>query len=251
MSDLPLQGQAAVVTGASRNIGREIALILADDGCDLVINGKSDQDAAEGVAEEVRQKGRRAIVHMADTTQPAAAAALMQATMDAFGRLDILVLNAAIRRQRPFTEIPFEEWQEVIDVDLSAPFHCLQAAIPLMLERNYGRVVTIGGSTLHLLTPNRAHVTAAKMGLLGLTRAIAIEYGEQGITANCVAPGHVDTARGASAGQRSVGGVQRPISRLGTTTEIAAMVRHLCRPEGGYITGQCMHVNGGMYMGGA
>lgn len=251
MSALPLEGQCAVVTGASRNIGRETALMLADDGCDVVINGKSDLAAAESVAQEVRAKGRRALVHMADTTDPVAAAGLIEAATDTFGRLDILVLNAAIRRQRPFTEIPIEEWHEVVNVDLNAPFYCLKAAIPVMAAQNYGRVVALGGSTLHLLTPHRAHVTAAKLGLLGLIRTIAIEYGEQGITANVVAPGHVDTVRGGSAGQRSVGGVERPISRLGTMAEITAMIRHLCRPEGAYITGQCMHVNGGMYMGGA
>lgn len=251
MSALPLLGQVAVITGSARNIGREIALMLADDGCDIVVNAKADRDAASAVVKEVEAKGRRALVYVADLTDPVAASDMMRRTEDTFGRLDILVCNAAIRRQQPFTDIPIEEWHEVMNVDLNAPFYCLKAAIPIMLKRNYGRVVTIGGSTLHLLTPNRAHVTAAKMGLLGLTRAIAIEYGESGITANCVAPGHIDTARGDSAGKRSTGGLTRPIERLGTMAEVAATVRHLCRPEGAYTTGQCLHVNGGMYMGGA
>ncbi len=250
MTALPLAGQAAIVTGSARNIGREIALMLADDGADIVVNGKSDKAAAEAVAAEIAAKGRKAVVCMADVTREDAAKALAQAAMDAFGRIDILVCNAAIRRQRPFLEIPFEEWKEVLAVDLDAPFLCMQAALPHMVARGYGRVVTIGGSTLHILTPNRAHVTAAKMGLIGLTRTIAIEFGEKGITANCVAPGHIDTVRGTSAGNRSTGGLQRPIERLGEMAEIAAMVRYLCRPEGAYVTGQVMHVNGGMYMGG-
>ncbi len=249
--EAPLSGQAAIITGSARNIGREIALALAADGAAIVVNAVQDRDAADAVAKEIEAAGGRAYVHMADVTKEDEATALAQAAVDAFGRLDILVCNAAIRRQQPFLEIPFEEWKEVLAVDLDGPFLCARAAIPHMLEAGGGRVITIGGSTLHILTPNRAHVSAAKMGLLGLTRTIAIEFGDRGITANCVAPGHMDTVRGTSAGKRSSGGLNRPIERLGRMDEIAAMVRHLCRPEGAYITGQCLHVNGGMYLAGA
>jgi 3-oxoacyl-[acyl-carrier protein] reductase len=224
---------------------------LAADGAAIVVNALQDRDAADAVAKEIEAAGGRAHVHMADVTKEDEATALAQAAVDAFGRLDILVCNAAIRRQQPFLEIPFEEWKEVLAVDLDGPFLCARAAIPHMLEAGGGRVITIGGSTLHILTPERAHVSAAKMGLLGLTRTIAIEFGDRGITANCVAPGHMDTVRGPSAGKRSSGGLDRPIKRLGRMDEIAAMVRHLCRPEGAYITGQCLHVNGGMYLAGA
>lgn len=246
-----LEGKTALVTGSARNIGREIALTLAADGAAVMINGRSDEAAAEGVAREIIDAGGHADVCMADITQPDQAGRLIQSTVDCFDGLDILVLNAAIRRQRPFHEIPYEEWKEVLAVDLDGPFLCLQAAIPHLRGKGWGRVVSIGGSTLHILTPNRAHVTAAKMGLLGLTRAIAIEYGAEGITANCVAPGHIETVRGDSAGARSSGGIARPIERLGKMNEIAGMVRFLCGPEGDYITGQCLHVNGGMYMAGA
>lgn len=251
MSETPLKGQVAVITGSARNIGREIALQLAREGAAIVVNGRSDEAAAQSVAREIRSIGGQSTVCMADVTEPEAAANLMTTAKNTFGRLDILVCNAAIRRQQPFVDIPIEEWHEVMNVDLNAPFYCLKAAIPMMIEQKYGRVVTIGGSTLHLLTPNRAHVTAAKMGLLGLTRAIAIEHGEFNITANCVAPGHIETVRGASAGNRSTGGIERPIERLGSMAEVASMVTHLCKPEGAYVTGQCLHVNGGMYMGGA
>ncbi len=249
--DAPLSGQAAIVTGSARNIGRDIALALAADGAAVVVNALQDREAADGVAKEIEAAGGRAHVQMADVTKEDEALGLAQAAVDAFGRLDILVCNAAIRRQQPFLDIPYQEWKDVMAVDLDGPFLCAKAAIPHMLKAGGGRVITIGGSTLHILTPNRAHVTAAKMGLLGLTRTIAIEFGEQGITANCVAPGHMDTVRGTSAGKRSSGGLSRPIERLGRMDEIAAMVRHLCRPEGAYITGQCIHVNGGMYLGGA
>ncbi len=249
--EAPLSGQAAIITGSARNIGREIALALAADGAAIVVNAVQDRDAADAVAREIEAAGGRAHVHMADVTKEDEATALAQAAVDAFGRLDILVCNAAIRRQQPFLEIPFEEWKEVLAVDLDGPFLCARAAIPHMLEAGGGRVITIGGSTLHILTPERAHVSAAKMGLLGLTRTIAIEFGDRGITSNCVAPGHMDTVRGTSAGKRSSGGLNRPIERLGRMDEIAAMVRYLCQPEAAYITGQCLHVNGGMYLAGA
>ena len=251
MPEGSLKGQVAVITGSARNIGREIALQLAHEGAAIVVNARTDKAAAQSVAREIRAIGGQSTVCIADVTDPEAAKNLMETAKKTFGRLDILVCNAAIRRQQPFVDIPIEEWQEVMNVDLNGPFYCLKAALPTMIEQKYGRVITIGGSTLHLLTPNRAHVTAAKMGLLGLTRAIAIEHGEFNITANCVAPGHIDTVRGTSAGNRSTGGIDRPIERLGSMSEVAAMVTHLCKPDGAYITGQCLHVNGGMYMGGA
>ncbi len=251
MAEKRLSGQAALVTGAAKNIGREIALTLAADGANLVINGKTDRAAAEAVAAEIEADGGTAVVHMADIAGPDAAEGLIRAAVDAYGRLDILVLNAGIRRQNSIVDIPLEEWREVMTMDLEAPFVLARAALPHMLENGYGRIVTLGGTSAHTGNVGRAHVGAAKMGLLSLTRSIAMEFGDRGVTANMVAPGHIDTVRGAAAGQRSNSGAGRPIGRMGTTREIAAMVRHLCGPDGAYITGQCMHVDGGIYLGGA
>ncbi|MCK5779145.1 MAG: SDR family oxidoreductase [Rhodospirillales bacterium] len=251
MTDKPLSGHVAVVTGAAKNIGREIALMLAGDGASVVINGRSDKAAAEVVAGEVEAMGAQAIVHMADVADPDQATGLIDAAVAHFGRLDILVVNAGMRRQNSIVDIPLEEWREVMTMDLESPFVLAKAAIPQMLKNGHGRVVTLGGTSAHTGNIGRAHVGAAKMGLLSLTRSIAVEFGPQGITANMVAPGHIDTVRGAAAGQRSNSGAGRPIERMGTTGEIAAMVRHLCRPEGAYITGQCIHVDGGIYLGGA
>lgn len=245
-----MYGQVAVITGASRNIGREIALDLARQGCDIVVAGGSNLGAVQSVMSEIVAIGRRAVPFIGDLSDSANATALVAMATEALGRLDILVCNAAIRRKKCFVEITLNEWHEVMNADLNAPFYCLRAAVPIMLEQNYGRVITIGGSSGFRLTPNRSHVIAAKMGLLSLTRSIAIEYGEKNITANCVAPGHMDTTRGAGVPERSQGMTERPIERLGTVQEIAAMVSYLCRPEASYITGQCIHVNGGMYMGG-
>ncbi|WNJ98817.1 SDR family oxidoreductase [Thalassospiraceae bacterium LMO-JJ14] len=251
MGEKPLSGQVAVVTGSAKNIGRETALMLAADGASLVINGKTDEAAAMATVAEIETEGGRAIHHMADIADPAQAEGLISAAVDAFGRLDILVLNAGIRRQHSLIDIPLSEWREVMTMDLEAPFVLAKAAIPHMLENGHGRIVALGGSSAHTAPPGRAHVGAAKMGLLSLTRSIASEFGARGITANMVAPGHIDTVRGTSAGKRSTSGAGRPIERLGTTGEIAAMIRHLCRPEGAYITAQCLHVDGGIYMGGA
>lgn len=247
----PLAGQAAVVTGSAKNIGRETARLLAADGAAVVINARSDRAAAEAVVTEIEAAGGRAIAHLADVGVPDEAEGLIDAAVAAFGRIDILVLNAGIRRQRPFVEIPLAEWREVMAVDLDGPFVLAKAAIPHMLAQGAGRIVALGGSSAHTAPPGRAHVAAAKMGLLSMIRTLAREHGADGITANMVAPGHIDTVRGAGAGQRSTSGAGRPIERLGTTTEIAAMIRHLCRPEGAYITGQCLHVDGGIYFGGA
>jgi len=247
----PLAGQAAVVTGSGRNIGRAIALMLAADGAGVVVNGRHDSDAVDAVVVEIEAAGGRAAACMTDASSQDGAKALVAAASAAFGRLDILVLNHATRRQGPFLEIPFSEWRKVMEQDLDGPFHCMQAAIPMMQVNGQGRIVTLGGSTTHGATPNRAHVKAAKMGLLGLMRAVAVEFAGDGITANCVAPGHADTSRGEASGDRSSGGPGRLIERMGHVDEIAAMVRHLCRPEGAYITGQIIHVDGGMYFGGA
>ncbi|MBO6521948.1 MAG: SDR family oxidoreductase [Rhodospirillales bacterium] len=251
MTDQPLAGQVAVVTGAAKNIGRETAMMLAADGASVVTNGKTDEAAAKAAVAEIEAAGGRAIHHMADIADPDQAEGLIAAAVDAFGRLDILVLNAGIRRQHSIIEIPLEEWREVMTMDLESPFVLAKAAIPHMLENGHGRIVTLGGTSAHTGNVGRAHVGAAKMGLLSLTRSIAMEFGPQGITANMVAPGHIDTVRGDAAGERSSSGAGRPIGRMGTTVEIAAMIRHLCRPEGAYITGQCLHVDGGIYLGGA
>jgi len=250
----PLAGKAALITESAKNIGRATALALAADGADVLVHGRGDADAAEATAAEIRALGARAAVCLKDITDDDAAGTLVAAAREAFGRLDIVVCNAAMRRQHPFLEIPLEEFHAVMRMDLESPFRLLQEAIPLILESNKdtgygGRAVTLGGPTPHTPVPYRAHVAAAKMGLLALTRSIAAEFGPQGLTANMVAPGHIDTERGSAAGERSGGGKDRMIERFGKPEEIAGMIRHLCRPEAAYVTGQCLHVDGGIFLG--
>ena len=246
-----LKGKAAIVTGSARNIGRAIAHALADEGASVVIHGQQDRTAAEAVCREVLDKGGRAIVHLADLVEEQACQDLVGAAVSAFGRLDVLVCNAAIRRQKPFLETSFAEWREVLAVDLDSVFLMTRAAAPQIVSAGGGSIVCLGGSPSHMGTRGRSHVCAAKMGVVGLARVLANELGEHNVNVNVVAPGHVDTARGASAGERSSVTTERAIARKAEPDEIAAMVCHLCLPAGRYVTGQTIHVNGGMLLAGA
>lgn len=246
-----LQGKVAIVTGSARNIGKAIAHALSDHGASVVIHGQRDHAAAESVRQEIVDKGGNAIVHLADLADEQACQGLVDATVSEHGRLDILVCNAAIRRQKPFLETSFAEWREVLAVDLDSVFLMTRAAAPHIVAAGGGSIVCIGGSPSHMGTRGRSHVGAAKMGVVGLARVLSNELGEYGINVNVVAPGHVDTTRGESAGQRSSVTSERPIARKARPEEIAAMVCHLCLPAGRYVTGQVIHVNGGMLFAGA
>lgn len=246
-----LKGKVAIITGSARNIGKAIAHALSDHGASVVIHGQRDQAAAQSVRQEIVDKGGSAIVHLADLADENACQGLVDATVSEFGRLDILVCNAAIRRQKPFLETSFAEWREVLAVDLDSVFLVTRAAAPHIVAAGGGSIVCIGGSPSHMGTRGRSHVGAAKMGVVGLARVLSNELGEHGINVNVVAPGHVDTTRGESAGQSSVVTRERPIARKARPEEIAAMVCHLCLPAGRYVTGQVIHVNGGMLFAGA
>jgi len=243
-------GNVAIVTGAARNIGRQIALALARDGAAVVVNARGDHAGAEETAHLIGQGGGQALVHLANVADETAVAGLVADTASRFGPPTILVNNAALRRQRPFTELALEEWREVMAVNLEAAFLCARACIPHMLAAGRGRIVNIGGKSAHGGASQRAHVVASKAGLVGLTKALATEFGKSGITANCLVPGDVGTLRGASAGPAAqhAGGGSNLIGRDGRPEEIAAMVAMLCRPEAAYTTGQTIHVNGGGYL---
>ena len=251
MSEQPLAGKVALVTGSARNIGRAIAHQLADQGADIVVNAVSDADAANAVVKEIEAKGRKAIACMANVTDVAAVNAMVKRAQDELGGVDILVINASSRGQVPFLEMTHKQWRDVIDISLDGAFFCAQACLPLMQEKGWGRIVTIGGISWHVGTNTRVHNLVSKAGLAGFTRGLAVEFAGDGITVNCVSPGFIDTVRPGSAGVRPPLKNNPPIARMGTSDEIASMVRFLCLPESGYTTGQIMHVNGGMYLGGA
>ncbi len=250
MADTPLSGKVAIVTGAGRNIGRAIALGLAADGAAVVVNGRSDRAAIEEVAAEIRAAGGSALALLADVSGEPAVAALVERTVAEFGGVDIVVSNAGLRRQTPFLEMAYSEWREILSVALDGAFLLARAAVPAMVERGGGAFVGLSGVSHHIGTAGRAHVNASKAGLEGFIRGLAMELAPNNITVNAVAPGAIDTVRGASAGALP-GGVKMegiPLGRPGRVEEIAAAVRFLVGPSGAYITGQTLHVNGGQFL---
>jgi 3-oxoacyl-[acyl-carrier protein] reductase len=245
---LPLQGKVALVTGAGKNIGRGIALALARDGAAIVVNGRADKAAVSSVVAEIEAAGGKAMAAMGDVSDPGVAPRLAAAAAQKFGGVDILVSNAGLRRQTAFLDMSFEEWREIMSVALDGAFLLARAIVPQMVARGGGAIVSMSGVSTHVGTPKRCHVSASKSGLEGLMRALAVELAPHKITCNALSPGAIDTARAASAGPRPVEGRPIPLKRFGRIEEIAAMVRLLVGPEGTFITGQTIHVNGGEFL---
>jgi 3-oxoacyl-[acyl-carrier protein] reductase len=242
-----LQGQAAVVTGSARNIGRAIAHALADAGAAVVINAKSSAADADAVVREVREAGGQAVAKIADVGQPEGATSLIDAAIAAFGRLDILVNNAAVRREIDFEKLDYQEWRAITATILDGAYLCAHAAAPYLIAAGGGSIVNIGGLSSYTGAARRAHVIAAKAGLVGLTRALAHDLAPHRITVNCVAPGLIDTERrGPEPAHHATHATL--VGRRGTPEEIAAVVRFLCGPDARYITGQTLHANGGVFM---
>ena len=242
-----LAGKVALVTGAARNIGRAIARSLAAGGASVMVNANTSRAEAEETRAMI---GPGAAVHIADVTDSRAVAEMVEATVARFGRLDILVNNAAVRAETPFAEMRFEDWRRVLSIVLDGAFLCTQAALPHLVKAGGGTIINIGGLTAHKGADGRAHVITAKAGLAGLTRALALDLAPHQITVNCVVPGTIETVRGLP------GAPERPqhrrtlppVGRRGEPEEIAAMVRTLCGPDMRYVTGQSIHVNGGNLM---
>lgn len=248
-TESPLEGKVAIVTGGARNIGRSIAKRLASYGVSVVVNAVQDREAADAVAHEIFEAGGHALAHICDITDEDAVNEMAETAVKAFGSVDILVSNASIRAQKPFLEIDTEEWHRTLAVPLDGAFFCARACAPHMIKNKWGRIITIGGISAYIGTANRVGLLAAKSGLVGLTRGLAVELADHGITCNVVSPGHINTVRPGTAGARPPMKVEPPIKRFGHVEEIAGMVHYLCLPEAAYITGQTMHINGGLYYG--
>ncbi|MGH6631247.1 MAG: SDR family NAD(P)-dependent oxidoreductase [Burkholderiales bacterium] len=245
-----LAGKVALVTGGARNIGRAISLALAAGGAGVLVNARTSREEAEQTVAMIRSSGGKAELHLADVTDSRAVAAMAEAAVREFGRLDVLVNNAASRAETPFAQMTLEEWRRVLATVLDGAFLCVQACLPHMVRAGGGSVVNIGGMTGHKGARGRAHVVAAKAGLAGLTRALALDLAPHGITVNCVVPGTIDTLRGLPGAPERPAQRQElpPLGRRGEPDEIAAAVRFLSGPGARYITGQSLHVNGGGYM---
>ena len=243
-----LSGKVALVTGGAKNIGKAISLTLAHAGASVAVNTRSSREDADAVVKHITGAGGAAAVYMADIADATSVQAMCDAVIERFGRIDILVLNASIRREVLFRDMSFEQWRDVMSISLDGAFHCIKACLPSMIEGRGGSIVTLAGDTALLGAVAKAHNSAAKNGLIGLTRALAKELADDGIRVNCVSPGHINTTRPAHRAARPDAKGMIPLGRWGESDEIAATVRFLCGPGGGFITGQTLHVSGGQYM---
>jgi 3-oxoacyl-[acyl-carrier protein] reductase len=243
-----LDGKVALVTGSGRNIGRATVLKLADEGAHVVVNSRSNQAEADAVANEARARGVKALSVLADVASKEQVDNMMAKALSEFGRIDILINNAAIRPHKPFTELTMQDWEQVRGVVLDGALYCTRAVIDSMVANRYGRVVFFTGEGAFSGGSGRAHVSAAKMGLVGFARGLASEFAAHNIRVNVVCPGSIDTSRANPEWYQgrppSATGI--PLGRQGTVDEIAATCVFLVTDDSGFITGQTIHANGGV-----
>ena len=249
MAHRELEGRVALVTGASRNIGRATALALADGGAAVIVNARVSIDEARAVVAEIESRGGRAVALVADVTDENAVNDMVQEGLQRFGRLDVLVNNAAVRGVSDIDAIDAAEFRRITGIILDGAFICVKACLAALRMSGQGAIVNIGGMSGHTGARGRPHVVAAKMGLVGLTRALAHDLADDGITVNCLVPGLIATVRTATSGAHSAHADDTLVGRRGKPEEIAAAVRFLAGPDARYITGQDWHVNGGAYLG--
>ena len=244
----PLHGQVALVTGASRGIGRAAALALGGAGASVAVGFGRNPDAAAEVVQLLNATGVAAVALAADLNDLAAAAGLIGRTQEALGGLDIVVNNAGITRDNLAVRLSDEDWAQVIAVDLTAAFHICRAALRPMLKQRRGRIINVSSISGVTGNPGQANYSAAKAGLIGLTKALAREVATRNITVNAVAPGFIDTDMTKELGEAVRAGVLTtiPMARLGSADEVAAAIRFLALPEAGYITGHVLQVDGGL-----
>lgn len=242
-----LDGKIALVTGSGRNIGRATVLKLASEGAHVVVNARSNQDEADAVVREAQARGVKALAVIADVAKRDQVEAMVAKALSQFGRIDILINNAAIRPHKPFTELSVQDWEAVRGVVLDGAIYCTRAVIDSMVANRYGRIVFFTGEGAFVGGSGRAHVSAAKMGLVGLARGLASEFASHNIRVNVVSPGSIDTSRSNPEWYQgrvpSAGGI--PLGRQGTVDEIAATCLFLVSDDGGFVTGQTIHANGG------
>ncbi|MEW9697757.1 3-oxoacyl-[acyl-carrier-protein] reductase [Paenibacillus sp. SI8] len=245
-----LTGKVALVTGASRGIGRAIALHLAESGADVAVNYAGSEQAAQEVVALIEAMGRKAVKLRADVSSFQEAEDLVKQTLDTFGKIDILVNNAGITRDNLIMRMKEEEFDQVIATNLKGVFNCVKAVTRPMMKQRSGRIINISSVVGVLGNPGQANYVAAKAGVIGLTKATARELSSRGITVNAVAPGFIETdmTDKLTPEVREHMLKEIPLERLGQPEEIAKVVRFLASDDAAYMTGQTLHVDGGMYM---
>ena len=252
---MQLEGKVALVTGASRGIGRAIALKLAQCGADLALNyvddpeGRNRQDA-ERVVAEIQQLGRRALLVEANVADEAAVDAMVAEAATQLGRIDILINNAGIVRDITLKKMTKQQWDEVIAVNLTGVFNCTRSALPLMREAGWCRIVSVASVVGQMGNIGQANYAASKAGIMGFTKSVARETARRGITVNAVAPGFISTQMLETVPEEVRASIlsQIPAGRFGEPADVANVVALLASEEAGYLTGQVIHINGGVYM---
>lgn len=245
--DTGLKGKTVLITGASRNIGRVMAVAFAREGANLALCTSSKMDGLEETAKQARALGADVLIQQCDITDGANVAHFVEAARQRFGGVDVAVNNAVYRAEdkgKGFLEQSFEMWQRNLDVNINGPYHVCRNVVPLMKAKRWGRIVNFSG-----IAPFLGHGVAkatVKVGIIGLTRGLASEFAAFGITANCVGPGTIGTERDAFENDKSIR-PQQPVRRVGKPEEVAELAVYLSSEQAAFITGQCYLVNGGMY----
>lgn len=249
---MTVTGRVALVTGGSRGIGRAIVASLANAGAKVAFVYQSNQQAADQLVTELTGQGHEVYAIKADVSKKAEADAAIENVVAKWGRLDILVNNAGIIRDKLVLAMTFEEWQEVIDTNLTSVFNFCQAAIRSMMGNRFGRIINMSSVSADFSNPGQSNYAASKAGIEGFSRCLATEYAKRGITVNCVAPGFIETdmtvAVVNAAGDKIKSSI--PVKRLGKPEDISNAVLFLASDESSYITGQCLKVDGGLTLGG-
>ena len=242
-----LAGKVALITGGARNIGAATSLALAQGGAAVAVNTRKSREDADRIVAEIHAQGGQAEAFIADIAEAEQIKRMVAGVIERFGKIDILVLNASVRKETPFLDMGFDEWRAIMGISLDGSFHLAQACLPSMLKAGGGSIIMLGGSQALSGAKNRVHGSVAKHGMVGMTRALAREFADRNVRVNCVSPGRMDTARAAG---RTVPSDPKgiPMGRLGEPREIADTVRFLCGPGASYITGQLIYVNGGLVM---
>jgi 3-oxoacyl-[acyl-carrier protein] reductase len=246
---MEFKGQVVMVTGGARGIGKAVAETLALKGADLVIADVSAESAGE-TAKELKSHGVRTMAVKIDVSQSASVSEAFGAVMTEFGRVDVLVNNAGITKDSLLLRMKEEDWDAVININLKGVFLCSKEAVKIMVKQKYGRIINIASVVAFMGNPGQANYSASKAGIVGLTKTTAKEYSARGVTVNAVAPGFISTAMTDALAENVKQEMLKsiPVGKFGSVNDVANAVAFLASPASGYITGQTIHVNGGMYM---